>query len=308
MISKHKKQVLILVVGVVSGIAINKYLNLSVNEAIASNSNAYSEKSPDHYNAKVISQEVQKLGNIISFEEHPENNFIAWLVEGKNGKKMTFYTIGNKIFLGTLWDLNTKENLNVIFESSKQQNLNSQNLNQSNTGSSLTDANGLISRDFKGPVPEAITAIDSLGGIKIGNAKPADTLYIIIDPRCSYCHQAYNSLKPYMDKGVTIKWIPTVALGRVEEGLPLANAILHASNRIELDRIMANPKMYKRDLSDSDQRVLKRNLEYLFQAFEQSGEQSAGVPVAFFIDKVSGRPRMMMGISEMAVIEAILGK
>lgn len=308
MISKHKKQVLILVVGVVSGIAINKYLNLSVNEAIASNSNAYSEKSPDHYNAKDISQEVQKLGNIISFEEHPENNFIAWLVEGKNGKKMTFYTIGNKIFLGTLWDLNTKENLNVIFESSKQQNLNSQNLNQSNTGSSLTDANGLISRNFKGPVPEAITAIDSLGGIKIGNAKPADTLYIIIDPRCSYCHQAYNSLKPYMDKGVTIKWIPTVALGRVEEGLPLANAILHASNRIELDRIMANPKMYKRDLSDSDQRVLKRNLEYLFQAFEQSGEQSAGVPVAFFIDKVSGRPRMMMGISEMAVIEAILGK
>lgn len=308
MISKHKKQVLILVVGVVSGIAINKYSNLSVNEAIASNSNAYSEKSPDHYNAKFISQEVQKLGNIISFEEHPENNFIAWLVEGKNGKKMTFYTIGNKIFLGTLWDLNTKENLNVIFESSKQQNLNSQNLNQSNTGSSLTDANGLISRNFKGPVPEAITAIDSLGGIKIGNAKPADTLYIIIDPRCSYCHQAYNSLKPYMDKGVTIKWIPTVALGRIEEGLPLANAILHASNRIELDRIMANPKMYKRDLSDSDQRVLKRNLEYLFQAFEQSGEQSAGVPVAFFIDKVSGRPRMMMGISEMAVIETILGK
>ena len=251
---------------------------------------------------------VLSLGEIVDMREMPENNLTAWLIRAPNGRQMTFYTTadGKNIFSGTVWDLATKQNINQVFDTTASVGM------PGSAGQSIqevvqTDGGSSLLGKYTGEIPEAIKALDSLGGPKIGNGGPGETLYVIIDPRCPYCHQAYDSLKPYMDKGVTIKWIPTVALGQPEQGLPQANAVLHAKTRAELDKIMTDPKAYPRALEGKDGEDLQRNLSFMFQAFEQNGGQ-AGVPAAFFVDKNTGQPRMMMGLSEEAVIQAILGK
>ena len=251
---------------------------------------------------------VLSLGEIVDMREMPENNLTAWLIRAPNGRQMTFYTTadGKNIFSGTVWDLATKQNINQVFDTTDSVGITG-SVGQSVQEVVQTDGGSSLLGKYTGEIPEAIKALDSLGGPKIGNGGPGETLYVIIDPRCPYCHQAYDSLKPYMDKGVTIKWIPTVALGQPEQGLPQANAVLHARTRAELDKIMTDPKAYPRALEGKDGEDLQRNLSFMFQAFEQNGGQS-GVPAAFFVDKNTGQPRMMMGLSEEAVIQAILGK
>ena len=251
---------------------------------------------------------VLSLGEIVDMREMPENNLTAWLIRAPNGRQMTFYTTadGKNIFSGTVWDLATKQNINQVFDTTDSVGITG-SVGQSVQEVVQTDGGSSLLGKYTGEIPEAIKALDSLGGPKIGNGGPGETIYVIIDPRCPYCHQAYDSLKPYMDKGVTIKWIPTVALGQPEQGLPQANAVLHARTRAELDKIMTDPKAYPRALEGKDGEDLQRNLSFMFQAFEQNGGQ-AGVPAAFFVDKNTGQPRMMMGLSEEAVIQAILGK
>lgn len=251
---------------------------------------------------------VLSLGEIVDMREMPENNLTAWLIRAPNGRQMTFYTTadGKNIFSGTVWDLATKQNINQVFDTNASVGITG-SAGQSVQEVVQTDGGSSLLGKYTGEIPEAIKALDSLGGPKIGNGGPGETLYVIIDPRCPYCHQAYDSLKPYMDKGVTMKWIPTVALGQPEQGLPQANAVLHARTRAELDKIMTDPKAYPRALEGKDGEDLQRNLSFMFQAFEQNGGQ-AGVPAAFFVDKNTGQPRMMMGLSEEAVIQAILGK
>lgn len=251
---------------------------------------------------------VLSLGEIVDMREMPENNLTAWLIRAPNGRQMTFYTTadGKNIFSGTVWDLATKQNINQVFDTNASVGITG-SAGQSVQEVVQTDGGSSLLGKYTGEIPEAIKALDSLGGPKIGNGGPGETLYVIIDPRCPYCHQAYDSLKPYMNKGVTIKWIPTVALGQPEQGLPQANAVLHARTRAELDKIMTDPKAYPRALEGKDGEDLQRNLSFMFQAFEQNGGQ-AGVPAAFFVDKNTGQPRMMMGLSEEAVIQAILGK
>ena len=224
---------------------------------------------------------VLSLGEIVDMREMPENNLTAWLIRAPNGRQMTFYTTadGKNIFSGTVWDLATKQNINQVFDTTDSVGITG-SVGQSVQEVVQTDGGSSLLGKYTGEIPEAIKALDSLGGPKIGNGGPGETLYVIIDPRCPYCHQAYDSLKPYMDKGVTIKWIPTVALGQPEQGLPQANAVLHARTRAELDKIMTDPKAYPRALEGKDGEDLQRNLSFMFQAFEQNGGQ-AGVPAAF---------------------------
>lgn len=298
----YRKRILSFLGLLVTGALTGTVLNETVSKAWAD------EKLPSPSSSAGVVLEVQQrmaaLGQIIEKQELAQNNLTAWLIQAPNGKQMTFYTTadGKNIFSGAVWDLTTKQNINHVFASAQPQPIQGAQSEEVQVG----QAEPLLGK-YTGAIPEAIAALESLGGSKMGSGSAGETLYIIIDPRCPYCHQAYASLIPYMDKGVTIKWIPTVALGRSEQGLPLANAVLHAKTRAELDKIMADPPAYPRALSGNDQETLQRNLTFMFQAFEQNGGQ-AGVPVAFFIDQKSGQPRMMMGISEEVVIQTILGK
>ncbi|WP_240533889.1 hypothetical protein [Aeromonas veronii] len=54
---------------------------------------------------------------------------------------------------------------------------------------------------FTGTIPESMKTVDSLAGVKEGKGGIADTLYIIVDPRCPYCRKAYNITREYVKKG-----------------------------------------------------------------------------------------------------------
>ena len=257
---------------------------------------------------QTISQ-VSSLGKIIDQSIVPEKSgVIAWNIQAPNNQKLTVYTTSDGLLvMGSIWDLATKQQLNHSFGSgaagmpAPQQNLDADQVAAAQVG-----GNGSFVGEFKGETPESIKAVDSLAGVKLGNGDMNNTLYIIIDPRCPYCHTAYENLKPYMDKGLSVNIIPTVALGNPQQGAPMASAILKAKTRQEMDNIMLDPKSHSAPLTDEISKALDTNLMFMYAAFEKS-KQRPGVPVVFFSDRTTGKGRMVMGISEPAVVKEILG-
>ena len=59
-------------------------------------------------------------------------------------------------------------------------------------------------------------------------------------------------------------------------------------------------------LNDADKTALDTNLAFLFAAFEQA-KQKPGVPAAFFVDRKTGKGRLVMGLSEQNVVKEVLG-
>jgi thiol:disulfide interchange protein DsbG len=164
---------------------------------------------------------------------------------------------------------------------------------------------------YTGPIPEPIQAIDKLAGIKEGSGGAADTLYIIFDPRCPYCRKAYLQTRDYVKKGYSIKWIPAVALGNPDEGIPLSATILQAKPAEQaaiLARVLGNKEPIKTAPTKASEEALARSVAFLFAAFENSGRDQAGVPAGFFLDKRTGKARMLTGVSESVILEDIFGK
>ena len=117
-----------------------------------------------------------------------------------------------------------------------------------------------------------------------------------------------NIPKEYVKKGFSIKWIPTIALGDPNVGEPLAAALIHAKNAQEFDDILNQKikpavKPNQKDLND-----MAKSLDFMFAAFEQNNQGSAGVPVAFFLDQRTKQPKMLMGVSEQPILDEIFGR
>jgi hypothetical protein len=75
-----------------------------------------------------------------------------------------------------------------------------------------------------------------------------------------------------------------------------------------LRRVLGNKEELRTQPNKATEQALSRNLSFFFAAFQNNGVGQAGVPAAFFLDKHTGKPRMMTGISEEPVIEAVFGK
>lgn len=261
---------------------------------------------------------LARYGTPISKQPMRVGGMTAWTVVGKNGRPVQLYTTpdGKAVMVGTVWDIATGENLSDQHSVAQTA---AANISTAPTtaaaespASNLVSGKGALPAAFDGPtpkdIPEAIKVVDSLAGYKEGKGGPGDTLYIIIDPRCPYCRRAYQNTRAYAKNGATIKWIPTVALGNPASGLPLAATVLRSKDPAVLDRLLGGHESITTEPTPKEAGDLKRNLDFMFDAFRQNNETQVGVPVAFFIDRRSGKPRMMMGVSEEPVIEDILGQ
>jgi len=249
---------------------------------------------------------VAKYGTIVDYKPVGVGGLTAWTVE-KEGKKIVLYTTKDSqaLFMGVVWDAATGQNLSDQFS---VRNVSNEHLVSTSLISEAPNISipAAFDGEFNLPIPESMKTVDSLMGLKEGEGGIVDTLYIIIDPRCPYCRRAYDITREYVKKGHTIKWIPTVALGEAEEGLPLAATILQSKELA--DRILGNHEQIKTSPTKEIEEALHTNLAFMFAAFEQNGNGQAGVPVAFFIDRRSNKPRMMTGVSEIGVLEDIFGK
>lgn len=264
---------------------------------------------------------LARYGTPVTKQLMPVGGLTQWTVISKSGKTVKLYTTadGKALVSGVVWNLESGANVSeaaampmpttgadpnyaarlpqVVAPAAPTSNL--------VTGKHVLPA----AFDGKAPsqIPEAIKLVDGLAGFKEGKGGPADTLYVIIDPRCPYCRSAYLKTREHVAKGMTIKWIPTSALGRPEQGMPLATTILRSKDPAVLDRVLGKHEQIATTPQKEDVDALNNNLDFMFEAFKQNNEPSPGVPVAFFVDRRSGKARMMMGLSEQAVIDDILG-
>lgn len=254
-------------------------------------------------------QVMERYGKVVDQRLIGAGGLTAWTME-KNGRRVVLYTTPDVgvIISGVVWDAATGQNLSDQF-AIKPVGL---PVGAAATAQPLAQPeNGALVGKYNGAIPESITAVNSLAGIKEGKGGPADTLYVIFDPRCSYCRRAYHETRPYVKRGFSIKWIPAVALGNPEQGIPLAATVLQAKPAQQADilrRVLGNKEEIETAATKETQASLARNLEFFFAAFQNNRVDEAGVPVAFFLDKRTGKARMMKGLSELPVIEAVFGK
>lgn len=262
---------------------------------------------------------LARYGTPVTKQSMPVGGLTQWTVMSKTGKPVKLYTTadGKALVSGVVWDLETGRNVSDApmaaltgIESdiaSKLPQVVAPKVPVSNLVSGMHALPSAFDGKAPTQIPDAIKLVDELAGYKEGKGGPQDTLYIIIDPRCPYCRKAYLSTREHVKNGATIKWIPTSALGNPEQGIPLSTTILRSNNPDTVARVLGGHEKIATPPTDFEVKQLANNLEFMFEAFKQNNEPNPGVPVAFFIDRRSGKARMMMGLSEQVVIDDILG-
>lgn len=179
------------------------------------------------------------------------------------------------------------------------------------------DRVGMAIGEFKGEVPKVIGLLDSLKGFKEDpSVKPEDTVYVIYDPRCPYCHGLFDRIHKEVDlkqKKITVKWLPTVALGAKGDNDPVIARAAYgmvAKNLEEFSNSFANKPIPEVKITDQMKVDLNDNLEFLYEASNRTFGESApkSVPAVFFLDKQTGVPQMMYGASEDTVFKNIFGE
>jgi hypothetical protein len=261
-----------------------------------------------------VRAQISRYGQVLASKPVGVGGITAWTVIARDGKRVTLYTTpdGQALFAGYLWDLKSGKNLSNQFAVGPGAGEASVPMKgpappETQLTTQQAPAVHAMHGKYTGELPLSMKTVDSLAGVKEGAGGVADTVYVIIDPRCPVCRLAYQRTRPYVKKGVSIKWIPTAALGHVDEGIPLAATILQSKDPSVLARVMGAHEQIKTTPTKATEEALARSLAFLFAAFQQnSGE--AGVPVAFFLDHRTGKPRMLTGLSESVVLEDLFGK
>ncbi|WP_274411037.1 hypothetical protein [Pseudomonas sp. NEEL19] len=268
----------------------------------------------------LTAQRVSRYGRIVSARPVGLGGLTAWTVE-KNGHQVVLFSTPDSavLFTGVAWNAETGSNISDAFLPGAAQAAAALPPAAAAAAPSVAPQMSPVEKpdvreaaamdgSFKGAIPESMKTVDALAGIKEGEGGIGDTVYIIIDPRCPYCRQAYNLTRAYAAKGHSIKWIPSAALGNPADGVPLAATLLQAKDPKVLARVLGQHEQVRSEPSPETVEQLSTNLAFLFAAFEHNGKEQAGVPAAFFIDHRTGKPRMMTGLSQAVVLEDIFGK
>jgi len=163
---------------------------------------------------------------------------------------------------------------------------------------------GAIDGKWTGAIPDSIRKADTLYGVKEGSGKPEDTLYIIVDPRCPACRFVLKASRIHVAMGRTIKWIPIIALGQPEVGEKLAATILQRNSMDAVQRVLGN----KEQIFSTPTQDIKKKLAYNGSYFEaaKSTAKIDGVPVAFYLDRQTGRVSTTY-ISQAGALDKVFG-
>lgn len=268
----------------------------------------------------LTAQRVSRYGRIVNARPVGLGGLTAWTVEKNNHQVVLFSTPDSAVlFTGVAWNAETGANISDAFLPGAAQAALPLPATPAVAAAPVAPMMSPVAApnvreaaamdgSFKGGIPESMKTVDSLAGVKEGKGGIGDTVYIIIDPRCPYCREAYNLTRAYAAKGHSIKWIPSAALGNPADGVPLAATILQAKDQNTLARVLGKHEQIRSEPSPETVEQLSTNLAFLFAAFENNGKEQAGVPAAFFIDHRTGKPRMMTGLSQAVVLEDIFGK
>lgn len=167
---------------------------------------------------------------------------------------------------------------------------------------------------YEGEAHPIVNILDGLKGFKYDESIPAaDTVYIVYDPRCPYCHSLFDKISGLNleEKQITIKWLPSLALGTDENAEKLAALSLRAKTIDDFGAsFQQNADVSGVTITQADKDAMNENMAFLFEASDQTFGQDhpKSVPAAFFIDKKTGAPNMMYGASDDAIFKQIFGE
>ncbi|UXI68344.1 hypothetical protein [Tahibacter amnicola] len=253
---------------------------------------------------------VGRYGTILGKEPAGVGGLTAWTVS-KNGQRMVLYTTPPSdqpvaVMAGILWDARTGRNISddLVKHSAALKET------PPSVASLFTPPLRPVPAmdgTYTGDIPESMKTVESLAGVKEGKGAVGDRVFIVVDPRCPYCQETYRKTRKHVAAGASITWIPVLALGDADKGLPLAASLLQSKDAGILGKVLGEKAAVKTEASAATIEELRRSLAFLFAAFEQNGSGKAGVPAAFFLDHRTGKPRMLTGLSEDAVLEDIFG-
>lgn len=274
--------------------------------------------------SEALKNKMSTLGNVKEVQLTDTKDMYAWLLE-KNGKTLVVYnTPDNKHFIkGTIYDIDSKKvvsdkyalsSLNYASSEFKQKILAATGAipapktNQTTTQINASSVGYMNLKWQDSNIPEALKLVDSLAGVKEGSGKPQDTLYILYDPNCIWCHRSFSSLRPYVNKGYTIKWLPTVALGRTPTSLALASAPLQDKSTLK-ESFDKTPSIKKTVPTDQNITDINLNMQFLSAYFKKAiPDQKPSVPIAIFLDKTNGKVTHLQGLSDKPVHDLLFGE
>ena len=281
----------------------NKSPSSSATEAAANSANLYSEN---------LFAQMSKLGQVSNVQPMA-GELLAWTMLINGQPQVVFTTKDEKVVItGNAFDTATMDSVSLpILQSAQKGGV------PANSTGAPAPANGNVSVDFAEivgkwdkEVPPSIALLDKLKGAKEGNASAVDTLYVVFDPQCSNCHNAYRATREYVKKGFSIKWIPATLIGdkEVKEyGAKLAAAVLRDPKQLE-KAFSKDPNIVV-DPTPEEKSALEYNLQFLTDAtFQSTGSHTIAVPTAFYLNKKTGEAKMTTGLSDESILDMIFGK
>lgn len=285
---------------------------------------------------------VDKIGKVVESAKH--GDVTAWLLEMKEGGTAVVYTTSdNKVLLrGSAYNFETGDPIftSLAEKSTIQDGMavaasNEKEMQNEGAATATTPPNtasssvppelaklgvqdlqeGQAIGKWEGKVPEVFTILDKLGGYKEDpSVSIENTIYVMYDPRCPYCHKLFEVTRKLDQKGknVTIKWLPTVALGGGDinsNEMKRAAVALHAKTTEELASSFAKDSQGMPTVSQQDVQKVGENLTLLYDAAHQTfgSDSTIAVPAAFFLDKRTGAPRMVYAAQEPEIYKSIFG-
>ena len=167
---------------------------------------------------------------------------------------------------------------------------------------------------YEGEVHPLINVLDERKGFKYDNSvAPADTVYIVYDPRCPYCEALFDKISniDLKEKQITVKWLPSLALGDTPEARAMAAAGMDAKNIEDFESTFRSGfDTSKVKVTQEHEDEFNANMALLFEASDQTfgKDHPKSVPAVFFLDKATGAPHMMYGASDESVFKQIFGE
>ena len=280
-----------------------------------------------------VKAKVATFGEVVSSEPLGDTGMTAWVLKpkGTNQNAIFYSTKDGKAFIdGTIFNIADGKDLTTpLLAKNNIAPATAPNTDPQTVTATPVSATGhptpeqVVTQstegeplgEFKGTVPEVIKVLDSMPGYKEDKSmKPEDTVYVVYDPRCPYCHKLYEMTRnvDFKGKNITIKWLPTVALGQSngkDEIARQAAFAFEAKDGADFGCTFSQEKPLAAKFGDQETQALGLNLSLLYEAADKTYGKDApkAVPAVFYLNKKNGLPKMIYGSTDPAVFKIIFG-
>lgn len=282
-----------------------------------------------------VKSKIGHMGEVISYEVVPSTGLTAWLIKPKDlDRQFIFYSTpnGKALLTGSIWDAETGAELSAGIKLVQESMAYNQQAGQAelenkdgsaidaataqdeevnSTSYASIDGNGEALGKYDGEVPLIFNFLDKFKGFKTSEASAVDTVYVFYDPRCPVCKESHDLIDKIdlKSKNIAVKWLPTVALGNTEDGRKRAAVALQTTDYTKFSNSIGGNELVE-NVSDVENKYIDDNLAILLKAAKETygKDYKAKVPAAIYLNKETGSPKLLFGITNPQALKTIFGE